>query len=98
MPPAVRERIRSDRAAWADRAAGAVVAEGVAVDQVAVEQVGLDTDTATVYGHLVGHAEIMDGLSEGHKSCPTSMTPLAEFDRLGFLRRVQYVDPRERRT
>ena len=86
-------------AAFAARAAEAVAdpSDGVAADPSV-----LDTERGTLYGYAVGHAEIVDGLSEGHKPCPTSTTPLAESAlheewRRSFLARVQHVDPRERR-
>jgi len=146
MPPAVQARIRSDRAAWADRAATAYVSEGVAVDGVAVEQVGLDANAATLYGDCVEcHKEDSSRSERGAQSALHNATPPAEsaytqaarfkgygiqyesagsnparvsrarragngeagselidsqreLNRLAFLRRVQYVDPRERRA
>lgn len=112
-------------AAFAARAAEAVAdpADGVAADPSV-----LDTESGTLYGDGVEHAPIVTGLREGHKSCSTSPTPLAEpvwvavdsrwgkvesgwsevgsdwskkvrreRERQAFLRRVQHVDPRERR-
>ena len=102
MLGAIRDREPSFWPSLSFPAAAADRLEGVAVDGVAADPSVLDTDAEASYRDGVGHVEIVDGLSEGHKSCPTSMTPLAESarerERLAFLRRVQYVDPRTRRT
>ena len=82
MPPAVQARIRSDRAAWATGAAGADEPEPDASDMVRNRSI-VDEDADRLYGDGVQHV---------------SDDAARERERLAFLRRVQYVDPRERRA
>ena len=82
MPPAVRARIRSDRSACAARTARADVAEPDAAKVVRNRSI-VDEDADRLYGDGVQHV---------------SDDAARERERLAFLRRVQYVDPRERRT
>ena len=115
-------------AGWAAFATGTLRPEPDAPQRVAADPSPVDTESDAPYSDDVEHATIVTGLREGHKSCSTSPTPLAESDRqaafrlasapnlvadrgivydshvywreierLRFLRRVQHVDPRERR-
>ena len=82
MPPAVRKRIASDRAAWPTGAAGADEPEPDASEMVRNRSI-VDEDADRLYGDGVDH--VSDDAER-------------ERERLAFLRRVQYVDPRERRA
>jgi len=82
MPPAVRERIRSDRATWAGLTAGTHEPEPDAPEIVRDRSI-VDVDADRLYGDGVQH--VTDDAAR-------------EAERLAFLRRVQYVDPRERRA
>ena len=52
---------------------------------VAADPEPLDAETDGDYSHGVEHAQIVDELSEGHKPCSTSTTPLAESVRIGHV-------------
>lgn len=82
MPQAVRERIRSDRATWAGLTAGTHEPEPDTA-QAQGDRLVIDSDADGLYGDGVQH--VSDDASR-------------EEARQAFLRRVQYVDPRERRA
>ena len=82
MPPSVRQRIASDRASWAALTAGTHVPEPDASEMVRNRSI-VDEDADRLYGDGVQH--VTDDAAR-------------EEARQAFLRRVQYVDPRERRA
>ena len=126
MPPAVRERIRSDRATWAVLTARTLKAETYPL-QVQRDRLVLDGNADGPYSDGVEcDTNIVGGLSGGREDrAPQAVTPAPaaeavtaipawgakrwidripaddirrESERQAFLRRVQYVDPRERRA
>jgi len=82
MPPAVQQRIASDRASWAALTAGTHEPEPDASEMVRNRSI-VDEDADRLYGDGVQH--VTDDAAR-------------EEARQAFLRRVQYVDPRERRA
>jgi len=82
MPPAVQQRIASDRASWAALTAGTHEPEPDPA-QVKGDSLVIDRDADGLYGDGVQH--VTDDAAR-------------EEARQAFLRRVQYVDPRERRA
>ena len=109
MPTAVQQRIASDRASWASLTAGTLKAETYPL-QVQRDSLVLDGNADGSYSDGVKHDPNDDALSERGRGnvypgsatqYPGASPPLrerTESDRLAFLRRVQYVDPRERRA
>ena len=117
MPPSVRQRIASDRAAWAALTAGTHKPEPDTA-QAKGDRLVIDSDADRLYSdRMESHDSGEDTFGRGGASfrnsgegVPTGSLRDApgkaalhrlldrESERLSFLRRVQYVDPRERRT
>jgi len=83
MPESVRDRIRSDRAAWAALTARASEPEPESPEGIGVVAGLVDSERDPFYSDGVQHP---------------SESRWTEAERQAFLRRAQRVDPRERRA